>query len=172
MNVTIRPMTVADAAAVGDVHVSAWQAAYRGVMPDSFLDGLRPEDRADMWRRGIEEGWPGQRDVIEVDGGIAGFAAYGPERDGDDPTRGELFAINLHPDFWRRGLGGHLIRHVTAELVRLGFRRAVLWVEASNDRARRFYETEGWSYDPGTDRVDMVDGVAVNEVRYARDLPG
>ena len=165
-------MTVADAAAVGELHVRAWQAAYRGAMPDAFLDGLRPEDRADMWRRGIEEEWPGQRDVIEVDGDVGGFAAYGPERDGDDLRSGELYAINLDPEYWRQGLGRGFIRHVTAELTRLGLRRAVLWVEATNDRARRFYESEGWSYDPGSDRVDTIQDVLVDEVRYVRDLPG
>lgn len=162
-------MTVADTPTVGEVHVRAWQAAYRGVMPDEYLEGLRPQDRADMWRRGIEADWPGQRDVIAVDGQVAGFAAYGAEREGDDATRGELYAINLHPDYWRRGLGRRLIRHVTGELSRLGFTTAVLWVEASNDRARRFYEVEGWRFD-GTERTDTVQGAAVDEVRYAREL--
>ena len=163
-------MVVADAPAVGEVHVRAWQAAYRGVMPDDYLDGLRAEDRADMWRRGVDEGWPGQRDVIEADGRVAGFAAYGPERAGDESARGELYAINLDPEFWRQGLGRQLIRHVTAELTSLGFTRAVLWVEATNDRARRFYEVEGWSYDPGSDRVDTIQDAQVDEVRYVRDL--
>ena len=81
MQVAIRPMTMADTSTVGEVHVRAWQAAYRGVMPDEYLNGLRPEDRAEMWRRGIEANWPGQRDVITVDGHVAGFAAYGAERE-------------------------------------------------------------------------------------------
>lgn len=162
-------MTSADTPTVGEVHVRAWQAAYRGVMPDEYLDGLRPEDRADTWRRIIEANWAGQRDVITIDGQVAGFAAYGSERDSDDPTRGELHAINVHPDNWRHGLGRQLLRHVTAQLARLGFTVAVLWVEASNDRARRFYEIEGWLYD-GTDRTDTVQGATVDEVRYGRQL--
>jgi GNAT superfamily N-acetyltransferase len=165
----MRPMTIADTSTVGDVHVRAWQAAYRGVMPDDYLDGLRPEERSDMWRRSIEGNWSGQRDVLTVDGRIAGFAAYGPERDSDDPTRGELYAINLHPDHWRHGLGRQLLRHVTAELSRLGFTAAVPWVEVSNDRARRFYELEGWLFD-GTVRADTVHGATVDEVRYGRAL--
>lgn len=165
-------MTVADTDAVGEVHVRAWQAAYRGAMPDDFLDGLRPDDRAAMWRRWILDESPGQRDVVEVDGRVVGFATFGAETDGDEePPRGELYAINLHPDYWRQGLGRQLIGHVTDELVRLGFRRAVLWVEATNDRARRFYESEGWSYDPGSDRVDTALGATVDEVRYRRVLP-
>ncbi len=42
-------MTLEDAPRVGEVHVRAWQATYRSVMPDDYLDGLRAEDRADMW---------------------------------------------------------------------------------------------------------------------------
>ncbi|HEY1808803.1 MAG TPA: hypothetical protein VGG42_09585 [Acidobacteriaceae bacterium] len=33
-----------DAMAAARVHVRSWQAAYRGLMPDAFLDQLRPED--------------------------------------------------------------------------------------------------------------------------------
>ena len=47
--VTVRPATVADAPAMGRLVVRAWQAAYRGHMPDDYLDGLRPEDRAAYW---------------------------------------------------------------------------------------------------------------------------
>ena len=49
--VTVRPATVADAGAMGRLHVRASQAAYRGHMPDDYLDGLRAEDRAAGWER-------------------------------------------------------------------------------------------------------------------------
>jgi len=137
MDVTIRPMTVEDTAAVGVVHVRAWQAAYRGAMPDDYLDALRAEDRANMWRSIVEADRPGiQRKVIEVETGIVGFAVYGVEQGTvDDPAVGELIAINLDPDHWRQRLGRTLLRHVTAELADLGYRRAVLWVVAENTRA-------------------------------------
>ena len=35
-----------DADAVARVHVQTWQVAYRGLLPDAYLDALRPEDRA------------------------------------------------------------------------------------------------------------------------------
>jgi ribosomal protein S18 acetylase RimI-like enzyme len=171
VNVTIRPMTVDDAPRVGELHVRAWQAAYRGVMPDAYLEGLRAEDRAAMWRAAVEAD---RADVglavVEADGQVVGFACYGPQHGVDDPSTGELMAINLDPDHWRHGLGRRLLAHVTAELSRMGYRRAVLWVEATNDRARRFYETEGWSYDAGSDRTDTVQDATVEEVRYSRDL--
>ena len=171
MNVTIRPMTVDDAPRVGELHVRAWQAAYRGVMPDAYLEGLRAEERAEMWRAAVEADRADVGlDVIEADEQIAGFACYGPQHGGDDPSTGELVAINLDPDHWRLGLRRQLIRHVTSELGRMAYRRAVLWVVRENDRARRFYEAEGWSYDAGSDRTDTVQDATVDEVRYSRDL--
>jgi len=50
--VTVRHATVDDAPALGRVHVRAWQAAYRGQMPDDYLEGLRAEERAAGWERG------------------------------------------------------------------------------------------------------------------------
>ena len=44
--VTVRRGRVADAPAMGRLHVRAWQAAYRGHMPDDYLDGLRAAERA------------------------------------------------------------------------------------------------------------------------------
>lgn len=32
--------------AVARVHVRSWQVAYRGLIPDGYLDRLCPEDRA------------------------------------------------------------------------------------------------------------------------------
>jgi GNAT superfamily N-acetyltransferase len=166
-------MTVDDTPAVGIVHVRAWQAAYAGVMPDEYLDGLCAEDRADMWRRIIDQPPPnGHHVVIEAAGEIVGFAAHGEERGTvDDPAVGELIAINIDPAHWSHGYGRTLLRHVTAELTAFGYRRAILWVVTENDRARRFYETAGWSFD-GTERVDTVQGATVNEVRYSRSLIG
>ena len=42
---TVRDAQPRDAAEVADVHVRSWQAAYRDLFPDDYLDGLRVEDR-------------------------------------------------------------------------------------------------------------------------------
>ncbi|CAN0416084.1 unnamed protein product, partial [Phaeothamnion confervicola] len=48
--VIIRDAVVDDAVAMGRIHVRAWQHAYRGVMPDEYLDGLQASDRVEMWQ--------------------------------------------------------------------------------------------------------------------------
>jgi len=168
----IRQARPDDADRIGAIQVLAWQAAYRGVMPDAYLDDLDPDDRAGYWRGQVLALRPDQRlEVVVDDGGVVGFAAAGPEHDGGTAGVGELYAINIDPQAWGRGLGRALLRDMTAELTGLGHREAVLWVVPQNDRARRFYESEGWS-DDDVRREDEVFGVVVPEMRYRRPLSG
>jgi ribosomal protein S18 acetylase RimI-like enzyme len=165
----IRSARLGDADAMGLVHVRAWQAVYRGVMPDDYLDGLQADDRAEMWRRGLTRSRSDQQlTVIEVDGAVVGFAASGRESDEQtDGETGELYAINLDPEHWGEGLGRALLRHVTRALANTGFRTAVLWVVPENERARGLYESEGWLDDNLSRKADVL-GVTVTEMRYRR----
>lgn len=164
--VTVRPATAADAPAMGRLVVRAWQAAYRGHMPDDYLDGLRAEDRADYWDGMLRrEDLRGVVLVAERAGEVIGFAAAGPSP--DPAGAGELFAINLDPGHWGTGAGRALLEAAQAELVRMGFAEMVLWVLPGNARARRFYEIAGWVAD-GSSRTSEVFGVTVPEVRYRR----
>ena len=63
--------------------------------------------------------------------------------DVSDGETGELYAINLDPDHWGRGLGRALLAEVTRGLADVGYHSAVLWVATGNERARRLYESEG-----------------------------
>lgn len=51
--ISVRHATEADAAAIGALHVRAWQWAFRGLMADAYLDGLsnQVDHRTAMWRR-------------------------------------------------------------------------------------------------------------------------
>lgn len=135
-------------------------------MPDEYLDSLHPNDRAEHWHRHLTAAPTGRHlQVIVVDGDVVGFAGYGPEAtgtEGDDV--GELYAINVDPAGWGRGLGRALLSEVTSELRALGYREAVRWVVPQNERAQSLYESCGWTAD-GTDRHEEVLGVAVPEMR-------
>jgi ribosomal protein S18 acetylase RimI-like enzyme len=164
--VTVRPATVADAPAMGRLVVRAWQAAYRGHMPDDYLDGLRAEDRAAYWDSVLRrEDLRGVVLVADQHGEVVGMVAAGPSP--DPQGAGELFAINVDPDHWGSGAGRALLGAAQVELERMGFVESVLWVLPGNARARRFYERAGWAAD-GAERTSEVFGVTVAEVRYRR----
>ena len=164
--VTVRPATVADAPAMGRLHVRAWQAAYRGDMPDDYLDGLRAEERAAYWNVVLRrENRGGAVLVVERAGEVVGFAAAGPSRDPEGA--GELYAIDVDPDHWGTGAGRALLEAAQAELDGMGFAESVLWVLPGNARARRFYKRAGWAAD-GAERSSEAFGVGFAEVRYRR----
>jgi ribosomal protein S18 acetylase RimI-like enzyme len=167
----IRPAVLDDCDAIGNVHVLAWQAAYRGVMPDEYLDGLRAEDRATMWRRYFAVPRPDQRLTVVVHAGdVVGFAASGPEAgESSRSDVGELYAINFEPSSWGKGFGRALLRDATEALTTAGYRSAVLWVVPQNTRARSLYESEGWIDDDSAKEQELL-GVTVSEIRYRRAL--
>jgi GNAT superfamily N-acetyltransferase len=165
----LRTAQPADAAAVAAVHVRSWQVAYRALLPDDYLDGLRPEERARRYTFGQPA--PQQPEtIVAVEGGtIRGFATTGPCRDDDRRGTGELLALYVDPDRWGRGIGRALMRGARAHLAGQGFDEASLWVIAGNDRAESFYRIDGWVPD-GSRRLDEVWGVTVDEIRYCRSL--
>lgn len=167
----LRPAEPNDAMDVARVHVRSWQAGYRGLLPDAYLDGLRPEDRAARYNFASEN----VRDPVTIvavdDGMIRGFATTSPARDLDVPEDGELCALYVDPEWWARGMGKALIAAARQRLSETGFGSAVLWLLAGNDRADRFYRMDGWMPD-GLRRSDTMWGVTVDEVRYRRALMG
>jgi GNAT superfamily N-acetyltransferase len=170
--ISVRPATLADADGVGLVHVRSWQAAYRGKMPQDHLDGLDPARRAAGWRRELAETGPSRAGLLVAEpedgkGGIVGFASRCPSRDSDTDPRvtGEVAAIYAAPDAWGTDAGRALMAAAVAELARLGYADAILWVLDSNDRARRFYSIAGWKED-GAVKTDASRGFDLSEVRY------
>lgn len=165
----IRSAKPEDAMSVARVHVRSWQAAYRGLLPDVYLDQLQPEDRAARYDfSGLDPLTP-ETIIAEEDGVIAGFATTGTARDSDLPNAGELFALYVDPAYWGVGYGAALMQRACERLVETGFQRAALWTLAGNARVDRFYRTDGWVPD-GKEKSDVLWGITVNEVRYRREL--
>lgn len=158
-----------DAIAVAGVHVRSWQAAYRKLLPDDYLDQLRPEDRAQKYDFATLDPAKPRTIVAAEQGLIHGFATTAPARDPDLPGYGELCALYVDPEYWGRGMGLALVSAARAHLFGVGFRNAFLWVLAGNARAERFYRIDRWAPD-GLQRTDSVWGITINEVRYQREL--
>jgi GNAT superfamily N-acetyltransferase len=152
---------------VAGVHVRAWQVGYRGVLPDEYLESLRPEQRAGHYTFGdAEAGNPVT--IVAVDqGAICGFATTALSRDVDAQGAGELWALYVEPSRWGRGIGQLLMTAARQEFARLGLTSAILWVLVGNKRAASFYRSDGWGPD-GSRRHAEVWGTTVEEVRYRR----
>jgi GNAT superfamily N-acetyltransferase len=169
----VRPARAEDAGQIALVHVRSWQGAYRGLIPQAFLDGLDVAQRTRTWERALAETDNPRAGVLVADDGrnVVGFVGYFPSRDPDaDPDLiGEIGAIYLLPGAWGGGIGKRLMEAALGRLAGAGFTQVTLWVLDSNDRARRFYEAGGWSAD-GAAKQDDSRGFPLSEVRYRRSL--
>ena len=136
-----------DAAAIAAVHVASWRAAYPGLLPDRRArPGCRSTARPARGRGSSADASASQVVVAEADGGWSVRPCRaGPRRRrrADDGSAG-------HPLPRTRDLGagrraGPLHDAALDRLVDAGYDAAVLWMLSTNDRARRFYERQGWA---------------------------
>jgi ribosomal protein S18 acetylase RimI-like enzyme len=168
-------MRLDDAEEVERLRVASWQSAYRGILPDGYLDRMRVDgERRRRWMisraaAGADgaDGAAGAVESVAVQGNaIVGWVAGGRCRDPDrpGPGQGEIYAIYVLPEWFGRGAGRLLIGHALRALTGAGLADITLWVLAANQRARRFYEAAGFRPD-GTDQLLDLGG-PVTEVRY------
>ncbi|MES5818913.1 GNAT family N-acetyltransferase [Streptomyces sp. RG80] len=168
----VREMTSADCTRVAEIRVRGWQSAYRGLMPQPYLDALDVAEEAAHRRDRFRQADAGVVNLVAEQGGeVVGWAALGPYRDGERHTPdAELYAIYVHPGHYGGGLGHALLQESVRRCAAAGHTRMYLWVLEGNTRARSFYERAGFHAD-GAEEPFEVAGVAVPEVRYVRELP-
>ncbi|MBI5513214.1 MAG: GNAT family N-acetyltransferase [Deltaproteobacteria bacterium] len=167
----LRRAEPSDARAIAEVHVLAWQVAYAGLLPAEFLARLSVDEREARWHWNLGRGALARVTLLVDQGAVLGFSSVGATRERDVPEGyGELYALYLHPDRWRGGLGARLHDAAMDEGRALGFRALTLWVLEGNARARAFYEAKGWAPEGKRAEFTAAPGVAAPELRYHRTL--
>ncbi len=166
--IAYREATAADAVLLARLHTLSWRAAYRGLLPDRYLDDEMDEERATFWARRMSQHGGARRFVLiaQSDGAPIGFVCA--LREGDPGTG--VLVDNLHvlPAFQRRGVGKRLL-HDTATWARtLGERTMALHVIEGNGRAVAFYEHTGWRRIGATE--EEVGGARVTALQYVYDI--
>lgn len=143
----IREARPQDVPAIARVHVDSWRTTYGGIVASEFLASLSYEESERMWRKGLASSpRPVSLYLAETpDGAVVGFAAAGPERDGDTTYQGEIYAIYLLQNYQRQGIGRELFRAGARELERRGLTPFLLWVLKANP-ARHFYQALGGQF--------------------------
>jgi ribosomal protein S18 acetylase RimI-like enzyme len=166
----VRKATVEDAAGIAFVHVRSWQVAYRGHMPDEYLDSLDGEKRTNMWRELTQDAEKIIFVAEDKECKLVGFSLLGPSRDADaNPKTAEILAIYVHPEQWRKGIGRALLSASLDQIQNGKFDQVTLWVLEGNQRARSFYESFGFTQDGAIKDDAHWKSFAVREVRYRRN---
>src|SRR5579859_2697677 len=118
--VKIRPAIIEDAPAIAEVHVRSWQWAYRGQLPDGYLDRLSDtlEQRVQARRAQLMNLPPDDRWwVAEHAGQIVAFAVTQPSRHADvPPMTAEVALIYLLQEAAGKGVGRALFARAVEDL--------------------------------------------------------
>ena len=155
-----------DRLAVSRVYEESWKHAYRGIIPQDYLDSI-PEGR---WAANID--CPGWKTLVCVDSGqIVGASSFCSSRLAEFAGWGEIVSLYLLPAHMGKGYGKALLEAAVRELNRMGYASLFLWVLEENQRARRFYERAGFAPSGGY-LDDTIGGRDLREVRYVYSPPG
>jgi ribosomal protein S18 acetylase RimI-like enzyme len=167
----IRPARPEEGPLVAAIRVASWRSAYRGIVPDSFLANMDPNET--QWSKVAAGGQPGTRLLVcEVDGKIVGFACFGAARPPCFDYSGELHASYFLPEMIGRGHGAATMLEAMDGLKDFGHRDMMLWVIENNAHARRFYESFGGIEIANSRQSLEIDGSTIWEVAYGfRPLP-
>jgi ribosomal protein S18 acetylase RimI-like enzyme len=150
--------------------VEGWRAAYRGIVPDEYLDSLSIDGRESAWRQQLLAAhtttW-----VAQVSDAIVAWISVGPSRDADaGASTGEIWAVYVAPGCWGQGIGRSLCEHAEQQLRREGCIEVTLWVLKDNERAVKFYQSNGFVPDSGHEKKIERGGKTLVEIRFRKPL--
>jgi GNAT superfamily N-acetyltransferase len=121
--------------------------------PDKLIEGMSLE-RAVAW-------------LAEHDGAPAGHVLLIPASESrepvDDPRLAHVMHVFVREPFWGTGVASELLRLLLDGARSKGFASARLFTPAGQERARGFYEREGWTLSRGWQ--DATLGLPVVEYR-------
>ena len=175
--ISLRKARVADAIAIGAVHVAAWRSTYPGILPDAFLAKMSVSRQAAHYDAAIRGGTgvlvatASGADVPAGSGPrIIGFTTSGRARHaevgGKRLAEGEVETLYVLDDWRDRGVGRRLLRASAGHLVDIGCKSAFLWVLRDNP-SRWFYQRLGGK--PVAESVTQIAGQKILQTAFVWD---
>lgn len=164
----IRSANIQDATSIAQIHIDSWRAAYRGIVPDAFLDDLDIKQKTKKWSTILAES-QSKTFVMESEGKITAWLSYGRCRDDGSEGFGEIWALYVSPEKWRFGHGSALMRFAEEMARKSRTSDLVLWVFDQNLLGKTFYEKVGFVPD-GMRKKAEIGNVILEGIRYHKKI--
>ncbi|MGN0690320.1 MAG: GNAT family N-acetyltransferase [Oscillospiraceae bacterium] len=145
---------------ISEIYEKSWKFAYRNIIPSDYLDSI-PCGR---WASSINK--EGMHSLVVTENNrIIGTASFCKSRWEQCSDCGEIVSIYFLPEYMGKGYGQHLLGVCIEELRKSGYEKIILWVLEENQRARKFYEKNGFVC---SDNVlnDNIGGKDLREIMY------
>ena len=165
------------------LHALGWRAAYRDSIPADYMTREITDGRwVPVFRQNYEEGVYHGLLLYSGDAPLC-CATFGPARvdqsAGDTVCKfsspdlaawGELVSLYARPGCWGQGYGSAVMEEVLRRLQTAGYPGCFLYVLQENERARRFYEKHGFSWDGHSLEVALTPNAVLTDLRYCKEF--
>lgn len=163
---------VLDAPAISLIHAASWRVAYRGLLPQDYLNSIADTRWVEPFERLLRD--DSMQAQIAYDGetpvGCVSYGARSMEGAPPPPSGwGYVLTLYVHPAHVRKGHGTALLRTAENGLRQQGYTHCYLYVLDTNVNARLFYERSGYAWD-GTGIDCPIGPVTVRDLRYIKKL--
>lgn len=167
--------TMEDIPLISRIHATSWKTAYRGMIPQAYLDTL-PET---YWVEAFAT-WFGSgklRGLIAWEGETpVGCISFGQPVSVPDAALkqlsagcGEVRALYLLPEYMGKGYGARLLHAAEIALRMQGYENCCLYTLEENTKARAFYEKHGYAMNCVTEAYEIA-GKHITDIRYCKSL--
>jgi ribosomal protein S18 acetylase RimI-like enzyme len=168
MSVKIIKASTKDSEIISKLHALSWKTAYKGIVPQEYLDELKYDFWVDAFQNWISN------NILTVqllyrNETPAGCIAYGKARDENYLGWVEIVSIYIHPDYWRRGYGHKLLETAILDMKKRGYQNCYLWVLRENHSAQKFYEKHGFYYND-EECIFEINNQPLTDIRYVLTL--
>jgi ribosomal protein S18 acetylase RimI-like enzyme len=165
LTIDIRKAEPADAEAIAEVHMLAWQGAYSGIIPHRALGAMIRRRGSSWWANAVRRA--ASILVLDVGGTIAGYATVGRNRSRDLPQEGEIYELYIKPEYQGVGFGSRLFGAARQKLKSHGLKGLVVWALEENSSALNFYTGAGGR--DVAEGVEVFDQKALRKVAFVWD---
>jgi GNAT superfamily N-acetyltransferase len=139
---TVRPATPVDCVALAELHAASMRRAYRGILPDGYLDVGLVDERLEAWSERLARPRGAATLVAERGAGLLGLAHV--VFDVDRQWGSMLESLHVTPSDIGRGVGTALFGAVAEEVAAREIDPSLhLWVYEANVDACGFYDRLG-----------------------------
>ena len=164
--VTLTPATARDIEPIAQLHAKSWRIAYRGMLPDDYLDQRVVADRIAFWTARFDSVRPDRRLVLkaEIDAALLGFVCV--LLDAEPNWGARLDNLHVSPESKGTGIGYALFQAARDWIAHVSPGTAMhLWCVERNLVARRFYDRQGGKVVETATR-SVAQDLALPELRY------
>lgn len=160
----IQKAALKDVEAISRIYALSWKKAYIGMIPQKYLDELQETFWVEVLQNWIKN-FVFSVELLYKKDEIIGCITYGKSREEQLSNWGEIPSIYLLPQYWGKGYGELLLKKALSDLKEKGYPSVFLWVLKENERARYFYEKNGFYWNKEKLNFEIM-GKTLTDYRY------